>query len=325
MTKVNEVSVEQLGLALHQVQNPVVVRGLTTDWPIVQAAKQGLGVLSDYLLEQGNPILVGTGKVPQQYQGRLFYNDDYTDMNFERTGQDFYSFVDLLFNEQKDARYMGSTNVNQLFKHFKQDNALPLIEPFSPLVSAWLSNQTSVAPHQDFPDNLAVCVAGKRRFTLFPPDQVENLYIGPLEHTPAGQPISLVNVQDPDFNQHPKYELALQQALVVELEPGDALLIPSLWWHAVEGLESVNMLINYWWQTSANYLGSPMDALMHSIMNISALAPEQKQAMKALFDHYVFNDTVPNEHIPEQARGVLSQDEMAVRKIRAYLINKLNQ
>jgi hypothetical protein len=38
---------------------------------------------------------------------------------------------------------------------------------------------------------------------------------------------------------------------MVELEPGDALHIPSMWYHHVEGLEPFNMLVNYWWREHA--------------------------------------------------------------------------
>lgn len=316
---------QKLNDVTNYIRHPLVIRGLTDFWPIVQTAKQGDLALRKYILEHSNSVRVGTGTVQSKDKGRLFYNERLDGFNFERKSQDFHSFVKQVFEQSADSHYMGSTNVSHLFKRFKQDNPFPLLAHLSPLVSAWLSNKTKIAAHQDFPDNLAICVAGKRRFTLFPPEQVDNLYIGPLDNTPAGQPISLVNIDQPDFRQHPKYKTAIANAIVVDLEPGDALLIPSLWWHAVEGQEQVNMLINYWWQTSPNYLGSPMDALIHSIMNISALEPEKKRAMKALFEHYVFNDSDPNEHIPKQAQGILANDENAVRKIRSYLINKLNQ
>ena len=326
MIHATEVTIQELEKSLLKVEQPLIVRGMVEWWPIVQAGKESNSALSKYLIEQGNDIVVGTGKIPAKNQGRLFYNENFNDFNFTRNSEKFFDFLESLFMPSDDSHYMGSTNVEQLFKHFKQDNTLPQLAHTNPLVSAWLSNQSIVAPHQDFPDNLAICVAGKRRFTLFPPEQVENLYIGPLDHTPAGQPISLVNITEPNFEQHPKFKIAQAHAVVAELKPGDALLIPSLWWHAVEGLEQVNVLINYWWQNSPNYLGSPMDALLHSIMNISALEPQQKQAIKASFDHYVFNNNEDSDaHIPEQAKGVLSGDETAARKIRAYLINKLNQ
>lgn len=325
MIQATEVTIAQLEKSLFNIEQPLIVRGMVEWWPIVQAAKESNSALNKYLVEQGNDIAVGTGKIPAEHKGRLFYNDRFDGFNFVRKSEGFFNFLGALFQPLGDSHYMGSTNVDQLFKHFKQDNALPQLAHLTPLVSAWLSNKSVVAPHQDFPHNLAICVAGKRRFTLFPPEQVENLYIGPLDHTPAGQPISLVNITEPDLAQHPKFKIAQSKAIVAELEPGDALLVPSLWWHAVESMEQVNILINYWWQNSANYMGSPMDALLHSIMNISALEPQQKQAMKALFDHYVFNDERSDTHLPEQAKGVLSADETAARKIRAYLINKLNQ
>ena len=57
---------------------------------------------------------------------------------------------------------------------------------------------------------------------------------GHSTRTIAGQPISMVDLDDPDFERFPKFREALRHALVAELEPGDAIYIPALWWHGVQ-------------------------------------------------------------------------------------------
>ena len=44
----------------------------------------------------------------------------------------------------------------------------------------------------------------------FPPEQVANLYVGPLDHSPAGMPMSLVDFAKPDFERFPGLRLAFE-------------------------------------------------------------------------------------------------------------------
>lgn len=315
----------QLAPYLQNAAEPIVFRGLASDWPLVQQSVQGKAKLTQYLLSFYQGMQIGAGKVEDKANGRLFYKEDFNGFNFSRETKDFGQFLDEANAEGEQVHYMGSTAIDRLLPGLRTENPVAELDNINALASIWVSNQAKIAAHQDTPDNLAICAAGRRKFLLFPPEQVSNLYIGPLDFTPAGQPISLVNHQFPDFELHPKYKDALKHAIEIELAPGDALFVPSLWWHAVEGLEKVNVLINYWWQDTPMHLGSPMDALMHSVMNISQLPPHKKQAMKALFDHYVFNNE-EQTHIPEQAQGILNtKDELAVRKTRSQLLNKLNR
>jgi hypothetical protein len=170
-----------------------------------------------------------------------------------------------------------------------------------------LGNKSTIAAHFDFPDNLACVVAGRRRFTLLPPAQLPNLYVGPLDLTPAGQPISMVDFRDPDFARFPRFEQALTHAFQATLEPGDAIVIPSMWWHHVESLDNLNTLVNYWWRQNTVSSGPPLAALQHAMLAFKDLAPHQKQAWQALLNFYVFEqDGTRFEHIPEPARGVLN-------------------
>lgn len=309
---------------------PFVIKGLITDWPIVQACKQSDEQAVKALLDYCQEMPVTVGNIEESAKGRLFYNSDMSGFNFERITTTISQFFQQLETGWKNGRstglYLGSTNVDRLMPGFRESHYFPAIDKHNPLVSIWVSNQCRIAAHHDVPDNLACCIAGKRRFTLFPPEQVRNLYIGPLDFTPAGQAISLVDFKEPDFAKFPRFEEALKTAQTVDLMPGDVLFIPSMWWHHVEGLDSLNVLINYWWQSSPAHAGAPMDALWHALLNIKSLPVQEKRAWQAMFEHYIFNDDEETlNHIDEDKRGVLSPDDISARKIRAYLLNKLNR
>ena len=229
-------------------------------------------------------------------------------------------------DEQPPAIYVGSTTVDTCLPGFREQNDLDL-GGFRPLVSLWLGNRSRVAAHFDIPDNMACCAVGRRRFTLFPPEELENLYIGPLDFNPAGQAISLVDFNAPDFERFPRFRKALDNAQAADLEPGDALFLPSMWWHHVEALDSLNVLINYWWSRKPAFRDDPKNVLNHALLSLRDLPPEQRRAWMNLFRHYVFEfeeDSVA--HIPERRRGILSAiDETMARRIRADVLNKLNR
>jgi ribosomal protein L16 Arg81 hydroxylase len=190
-----------------------------------------------------------------------------------------------------------------------------------------LGNRSRIAAHYDLPDNIACCAVGRRRFTLFPPDQLANLYPGPIDWAPGGQPISLVDFKNPDYEAFPNFKHALKSAQAATLEPGDGVYIPSMWWHHVEGLEALNILVNYWWRQSPNYMDTPANVMLYALMSIRDLPAEQKQIWRQMFDYYIFeSDKDSHSHIPEQARGSLGTiDESLNRKIRSLLLKKINR
>lgn len=289
----------------------------------------------DYLKQfyQGQPIGAFTAK--PEINGRYFYQHDLSQLNFCKQYSQLDTLLDKLLEqlaEQLDEKkvpgiYVGSAHVDQLLPGFRSENDLSALSEFKPLMSIWLSNQSRIAAHHDVPNNIACCITGKRRFTLFPPEQLENLYIGPLDNTPAGQAVSLVDFHQPDWVKFPKFERALQQAQVAELDAGDALFLPSMWWHHVESLSPFNILVNYWWQTTTSHMGAPMDAMMHALLNIKNLPFEQKEAWFEMFKYYIFNnDSTALSHIPNEQLGVLnSMDDKSSRQIRSMLLNKLNK
>jgi hypothetical protein len=309
---------------------PLLLKGLVNDWPFVKAGRESAPAAAQYLLNFYADVPVGVGFGPPEMSGRFFYNDDMSGFNFDRDMARLDQVLtEILKHEHADeapSYYVGSTKIDTCLPGFRAENDVDFGDR-DPLANFWLGNRTRVAAHWDLPDNLACCAVGHRRFTLFPPEQLENMYAGPLHATPSGQEISLVDLHNPDFDKHPRFREALKSAQVAEMEPGDALFIPSMWWHHVEGLDNLNVLINYWWRQSPAYMGTPVNVLNHALLTIRDLPIEQRKAWHDIFQYYVFDaDENTFEHIPEKARGPLGPiDEQTARMLRADLLNKLNR
>jgi hypothetical protein len=309
---------------------PLLLRGLAAGWPVVQAARRSPGEAAAYLRSFYRDATVGVWLGPPEIHGRFFYNDDLSGFNYRAAMMKLDAVLELLERHAADpappAVYVGSTTVDNCLPGFRAHNDLPLAAQ-NPLASIWIGNRARVAAHYDFPDNLACVAAGRRRFTLFPPAEIGNLYVGPLEFTPAGQPVSLVDLANPDLARFPRFAEAMQHALLAELEPGDALFIPSMWWHHVEALESFNVLVNYWWRRTPGYMGAPGDVLLHALLGLRGLPAAQRAAWRGILEHYVFrDDDGAVAHIPEGRRGVLGRlDEDRARELRARLLSQLNR
>ncbi|WP_338768759.1 cupin-like domain-containing protein [Massilia sp. METH4] len=309
---------------------PLLLRSLVSHWPMVQAALQSQQAASAYLMRfyQGAPVLAMLGA--PDIKGRFFYNDDISGFNYRPVHAPLGGVLAELESHRDDveppAIYVGSTTIDTCLPGFRSENDVDLGER-DPLASIWIGNRTRISAHYDAPDNLACVTAGRRRFTLFPPEQLANLYVGPLDFTPAGQAISLVDFQAPDFERYPKFREALAHAQVAEMEPGDALFIPSMWWHHVEALDPFNVLVNYWWRQTPHYMDTPTNALMYAIMTIRDLPPEQRKAWEGLFRHYVFEqDANTSAHIPPAARRMLApMTEDMARALRAQLLKRMNR
>ena len=318
-----------LNLLLRDAKDPFVVRGLAADWPLVEAGRQSNRAARDYLQGKAKdrPFAVSIG-APEQ-AGRLFY-DDRMAMHFKmghaRLPEIFQGIDKAEGRADAATVYLASIDMHEFFDGLFEDNHIDLGDRRL-LSSIWIGTRTRIAAHNDIPGNLACSAVGRRRFTLFPPDQFENLYLGPIDNTPAGRAVSMVDLLEPDFEAHPRFREAMRHALVVELEPGDALHIPSMWWHHVEALSDFNVLVNFWWRESPRWMGQPQDALNHAILSVRDLPAEEKAIWRQLFDYYVFdNGENVTDHIPEGARSVLDPlTAESAGRIRAFLLRSLNR
>ncbi|MFM8929223.1 MAG: cupin-like domain-containing protein [Betaproteobacteria bacterium] len=310
---------------------PFVVRGGFSHWPVVQAARQSEVALARYLMGLYNGVHVALFELAPQAKGRVFYADEsLTSFNFRRHAatldQVLKGLIGVAQNEEPPGLYVGSTTVEAVLPGFLDANAMGLGERDA-LVSLWLGNRTRIAAHYDLPDNLAIVAAGRRHFTVFPPEQIHNLYMGPLDPTPAGQPVSLVDFHQPDLQRFPRFGEAWEAGEQAVLEPGDALFIPSMWFHHIESLDAVNLLINAWWRQVPEYVDSPLSTLRLALMTLRDLPERERRLWERHFQHFVFGaDDSTWAHIPEAARGVLGPiDENLSRQSRAQLLNQLKR
>jgi len=305
---------------------PAVLRGVAAGWPVVAAARESTDALKAYLarLDSGAKVRAFVGA--SEMRGRFFYSPGFDGFNFGQVEGELQGLLSAIA-EGGDERYiyMGSTPTAQLLPGFASENPLRLVDGKTTEPRVWIGGVSVVAPHFDESDNIACVVSGRRRFIVFPPNQVSNLYVGPIDNTMAGQPASLVEVDNPDFDRFPRFRDALNHALVAELGPGDAIYVPALWWHGVRATGPLNVLINYWWQDTPPDAGSPMVAIAAALLSISLLPESKREGWRHMFDHFVFRrDGDPAAHIPDHARGVLGRSTAGLRRtLREFVIRVL--
>jgi hypothetical protein len=309
---------------------PAVLRGAARDWPMLSGAKTSNGALAG-VVEQlrrfdiGKPAEVFVGK--PEIGARYNYDASLAGFNFDRSAVPFGEALTRILVSASDANrasmYMGSMTAETYFPGIDETTRLRFVPP-TVRPRFWVGHASTVACHYDTMDNVACVAAGRRRFTLFPPDAIGDLYVGPIDHTLAGQPIGLAVGSDPSDPRFPRFENARGRALVVELEPGDALYVPKLWWHQVEAVGDVNVLVNFWWDGFSAGPDQPYTAMLLSLLTIAERPPAERAAWRAWFDHYVFRpDGHPLEFLPTERHGMLGASKENHGRIRTLVMRLL--
>ncbi|GGY64815.1 cupin-like domain-containing protein [Pseudoduganella albidiflava] len=249
-------------------QRPVVLRGYVNHWPAVAAGRRSPEALCRYLLgfDRGTPA--DTVLMPPEVKGRLFYSPDMQGFNFVRSKRTVAAVLEQVARYSQfpaaPAVAMQSALLDDVLPGFAQANRAALADQLDdPAIAPrlWLGNEVITPAHFDESHNVACVVSGRRRFTLFAPEQGANLYLGPLDFAPTPTPISLVSFRAPDYRRFPRFREAERHAIVADLLPGDALYIPSLWWHHVESIGVLNTMVNYWWTAPAAHGLTKADVL----------------------------------------------------------------
>lgn len=317
---------QDFATGVHASGKPAILKGAVKGWPAVKSGWQSDESLVDYLKAHDNGQVAGVYLGAPEIRGNFFYGADTHSENFRHGPTPIPMALDRLLQERANANphsiYVQSAVIAKHMPGFAVENRLDLLPGVEPRI--WIGNEAVTRAHYDLNHNIACVVAGRRRFHLFPPEQLVNLYPGPFDRTIGGVPVSMVDAENPDLERYPRFKEAQKVMQTAELEAGDALYIPYGWWHQVHSLSRFNVLVNYWWDEAAT-AAAPYDALFHAILAIRDM-PEAHQALwKTLFDYYVFTgDGDPLAHLAAGDKGSLGPlTPELVRRIKASLRKSL--
>src|SRR5262245_55646853 len=185
-------------------QQPVLMKGLVRDWPLARTRTPHEAAAYLKSFYQGRRIVAFVAR--PELEGRFGYTEDATRLDFTSDRGLLDEYLDRVLAHLDDAHapsfYIGSTDVDLYLPGLRAQNDLVLNHPVfaanPPMVGAWIGNRTTALAHYDMSHNIACNMVGRRRFTLFPPEQIENLYPGPLEPTPGGQVVTMTDIHQPD-------------------------------------------------------------------------------------------------------------------------------
>src|ERR1700722_5675915 len=302
----------ELELAV-KASKPLILRGLIEHWPALAAGRASPSTLGNYLksMDRGTPVPVM--EAPASTQGRFGYESDLREFTFSTRQRGISETLDRIERQiDRPNAPIIAMQMLPLATHlpdFVRQNPMPLLPQVAPLI--WLGGPVRTQIHHDRDHNLACVIAGRRRFVLFPPEQVVNLYIGPIDKPP---PLSIVDLEAPDFSRFPRFAKALATAQTAEVGPGDAVFMPRHWWHHVTSLDPYNAMINYWWGTHAQGLENPYDCFLAALLALKDLPAAERIYWQAMFSAYVFqSEGNAVEHIPPDLRGVLGTIHSGIR------------
>ncbi|MDE1462001.1 cupin-like domain-containing protein [Spartinivicinus poritis] len=289
---VNTISASTFNRDYIAQNRPLLIKGGVAHWDALPLWN------NEYLNRNAGHNVVDIETSRDQFEGRLF--DD-----AEKVWMPFSRFLERLTLPSGETDYfVGSW----LFPTLAAD--VPDISAFKAFNMAIKRRMimsrggNRIALHYDWYQNMLCQVAGYKRLVLI--DIVDTPFLYPLSSPVNYSP---VNVQDVNWSTYPEFcNATIFQA---DIEPGDVLYMPMLWWHAVESIDRNIMISQSFYDTDRDLLFILKKMLALGRLN---LAEKQMNDVWAVLE----SDLNDNEKIRAVRRQANNQSLGDVKRIFAH-------
>ena len=179
---------------------------------------------------------------------------EYTSMSLEKYAQKIYDGSVVSQALYLALFEIGETAIADDFRPFLNEisSATGLEKQSNNDINLWVAPGGHLEPlHFDGDDGTIIQLVGNKTVTLVSPKHSKNLYPFPWWKSGMPSTFSRVNLENIDHKKYPEATQALNAAIQVSLNPGQALYIPAGWWHQVlsESTTKSVISINRFWKT----------------------------------------------------------------------------
>lgn len=217
ITSVESITKETFVANYYKPQRPVLIKGFAKQWPAYE--KWNLEYIQHLAGDQIVPL----------------YNNKPTKGHKKSVvpakKMKLYDYIELLKSGPTDLRmffYNVLQKMPQLTKDFDYpDIGLPFFKKLPVMFFGGKGSKVLAHYDMDLADLLHVHFHGTKKILLFEPNQARYLYKVPF----TVHNVEAIDLDNPDFSKYP----ALQdlRGISVEMKHGDALYMPSGYWHYV--------------------------------------------------------------------------------------------
>lgn len=323
---------------------PVVLTGCMENWELFQGLRarkttqEKLSFLSGLV---GEDDRLNYLTLPRQSGGEFHFQDESLTESGEppfrqASFPEFAERIASSMNGSGDYVFMPAHEIKQGsgLQHALPSNLFPFLREEDIRPRLWMGAGGHITNlHYDEFGTLISMVEGVKRVTMLPPEVLPYVYHMPFDRLIGMAQVNAVRLLNPDLERFPLFKTALQNAHVVELQPGEVLLVPPMWWHHVQSFGLNVMINNRILLASLEQLIAMQKNLTQAIRLFYKRPQAERAAARKLFQWELFAQPrteapgaatldAPAAELLEETKRILSPMHSAWRKWHGMLYDR---